>query len=347
MLPVTGPDPLIVRPYAAQDSTRLLDLLREVWSHKRDVESDVRDRWWWQWDEPPLYVVEDPARGTLAGLCAYIPFTLRTNGMELPSAWFVDFYVLPDYQSKGLGKRLTEAVQTRHDVTASLSQTAMAYRVFQKLGWSERSPVTLYVHPFPRAWMFRPRSTQHRIVTAAIDASLPVWLDVDALWMRVRGAFPGLAVRTSATLLARYATRGDCRYILVGAYRGQALVGYMIVRVVDALSNAARPSQGLIVDYLVHPDDTTAFGALLSEAASTLVDRGVNRIYAISTLPACQRVLRARGFLSPATPLLGRSLKGNTKWFTYAAREGTSSPVPAKWHLTLGDCDLDYAWLRG
>jgi len=338
---------MIVRPYATQDDTRLLALLREVWSHKRDVESDVRDRWWWQWDEPPLYVIEDSALGRLAGLCAYIPFALRTNGDELPSAWFVDFYVRPDYQGKGLGKRLTEAVQRRHAVTASLSQTAMAYRVFQKLGWSERSPVTLYVHPFPRAWMFRPRSTQHRIVTAAIDASLAVWPDVDALWMRVRDAFPGIAVRTSATLLARYATRRDCQYVLIGAYRGQALVGYMIVRVVDALSNAARPPQGLIVDYLVHPDDTAAFRALLSEAASTLVARGVDRIYAISTLPACQRVLRARGFLSPATPLLGRWLKGNAKWFTYTAKADFSSPVPAEWHLTLGDCDLDYAWFRG
>ncbi|MCX6537576.1 MAG: GNAT family N-acetyltransferase [Acidobacteria bacterium] len=338
---------LIVRPYASQDYVRLLALLREVWSHKRDIENDVQNRWWWQWDEPPLYVVEDPAQGTLAGLCAYIPFALRTNGVELPSAWFVDFYVRPDYQGKGLGKRLTQAVQNRHAVTASLSQTAMAYRVFHKLGWSDRSPVTLYVHPLPRRWMFRSASRQHRIVTAAIDGSLSVWLDVDALWMRVRNEFPGIAVRTSATLLARYTTQGNRQYVLVCVYRGQALVGYMIVRVVDALSNNARSPQGLIVDYLVHPGDAAAFGALLSEAASTLVARGVNRIYAISTLPACQRVLRARGFLSPSTPLLGRWVKGNTKWFTYTAKAVSSLPVPAEWHLTLGDCDLDYAWFRG
>jgi GNAT superfamily N-acetyltransferase len=338
---------LIVRPYASQDDVRLMALLREVWSHKRDIENDVHDRWWWQWDEPPLYVVEDPAQGTLAGLCAYIPFALRTNGMELPSAWFVDFYVRPDYQGKGLGTRLTQAVQNRHAVTASLSQTAMAYRVFQKLDWSDRSPVTLYVHPLPRRWMFGSASSQHRIVTAAIDGALPVWPDIDALWVRVRDAFPAIAVRASASLLARYATRGDRQYVLVGAYRGQALVGYMIVRVVDALSNDARPPQGLIVDYLVHPDDTAAFGALLSEAASTLVARGVNRIYAISTLSACQRVLRARGFLSPSTPLLGRWLESNTKWLTFIAKPGVLPPLPGDWHVTLGDCDLDFAWVRG
>ena len=344
---VMSPDPLIVRPYATQDDVRLLALLRAVWSHKRDIEKHVEDRWWRQWDEPPLYVVEDPDQGTLVGVCAGIPFALRTNGMELPSAWFVDFYVRPDYQGKGLGKRLTQAVQDRHAVTASLSQTAMAYRVFQKLGWSDRSPVTLYVHPLARRWMFRSASSQHRIVTAAFDGSLPVWLDVDALWVRVRNAFPAIAVRSSASLLARYAARGDRQYVLVGAYRGHELAGYMIVRVVEALSSNARPPQGLIVDYLVHPDDTDAFGALLSEAASMLVARGVNRIYAISTVPACQRVLRARGFLSPSTPLLGRWITGNTKWFTFVAKPGVLSPLPGDWHLTLGDCDLDYAWVRG
>jgi len=338
---------LIVRPYATGDDVRLLALLREVWSHKRDIEKHVQDRWWWQWDEPPLLVVEDPVHGIFAGLCAYIPFVLRTAGIELPAAWFVDFYVRPGYQGKGFGKRLTQAVQNRHAVTASLSQTLMAYRVFQKLGWSDRSPVTLYMHPLPRRWMFRPASPQHRIVTAAIDRSLPVWLDVDALWMRVRDTFPAIAVRTSASLLARYTTQGDRRYVLLGAYRGQALVGYMIVRVIEALSNGTRPTDGLIVDYLVHPHDTDAFATLLSHAASMLVDRGVNRIYAISTLPACQRVLRTCGFLSPSTPLLGRWIKGNTKWLTYTAKTESPSPVAAAWHLTLGDCDLDYAWFTG
>ena len=342
-----APHDLLVRPYASTDYARLLALLQEVWAHKSDIEKHVQDRWWWQWSEPPLFVVEDAVQGTLDGLCAYVPFALQVQGVEWPAAWFVDFYVRSTSQGRGLGKRLTQAVQNEHAVTASLSQTAMAYRVFQKLGWTDRSPVTLYVHPFPRAWMFRPASGGERVVTAECHASLPVWRDIDGLWARVRGAFPVVAVRTGASLLARYRTQGDRAYVLVCAYRDDVLVGYMIVRVVEDRSNHAHAPHGLIVDYLMHPDDAAAFGALLSGAGSRLVARGVNRIYAISTLPACQRVLRAHGFLTPSTPLLGRWIKGNTKWLTYVAKPGVASPLAAAWHLTLGDCDLDYAWFRG
>lgn len=337
---------LIVRPYTSQDHDRLLALLRDVWSHKQDLEQHVQDRWWWQWPAPPLYVVEDPATSALAGLCAYIPFSLRTGGVELPSAWFVDFYVRQAYQGHGLGKRLTQAVQERHAVTASLSQTAMAYRVFQKLGWTDRSPVTVYMHPLPRRWMFPSTSPGHRIVTGAVEASLPVWPDVDALWCRTSDAFQGLALRTSASLLARYAAHRDRHYHLVCAYRDDALVGYMIVRAVENRSRGGRAPHGLIVDYLAHPEDGAAFGVLLSSAGSALAARGVSRIFAMSTLPACQRALRARGFLAPSTPWLGRWMAGNTKWLTYTAKAVLPAPVSGQWHLTLGDCDLDYAWVR-
>jgi hypothetical protein len=120
----------------------------------------------------------------------------------------------------------------------------------------------------------------------------------------------------------------------------------MIVRAVGGLPSDTGPPQGLIVDYLVHPHDADAFGALLSAAAAALIARGVNRIYAVSTLPLCQRVLRAHGFVSPSTPLLGRWVTGNVKWFTYAAQAESSTAVPGQWHLTLGDCDLDDAWVR-
>ncbi|MEI6667384.1 MAG: GNAT family N-acetyltransferase [Acidobacteriota bacterium] len=338
---------LIVRPYVARDDARLLALLRAVWAHKQDVETHLRRRWWWQWDPPPLLVVDDCEHDLLAGLCAYVPFALRTGGIEHRSAWFVDFYVRPEYQGRGLGQRLTQAVQDEHDITASLSQTAMAYRVFQKLGWSTRSPVPLLVHPLPRSWMFRHQSRHDQIATGAVDSALPAWAGIDALWLRVRDRFPAIAVRDSAHLLARYAKCDGREYTLLSASRGSAPVGYMIVRVVDSASNPARPPHGLIVDYLVDPDDADSFGALLAEAGSALVGRGVNRIYALSTLPACQRVLRRRGFVSPSTPLLGRWVQGNTKWLTCKGLGEDSSAVASAWHLTLGDCDLDYAWSAG
>jgi hypothetical protein len=217
--------------------------------------------------------------------------------------------------------------------------------VFQKLGWRPRTRVALYVNPFPVRWMFPKPAKGLRVSTHAIDPSLPAG-DLDALWTRVRNAYGLIARRTGADLRARYASHGARQYVMLCCYRDAACVGYLIVRVVPPGSKAKGATQGLIVDYLVHPDDADAFGALLAEAASVLIGRGARRIYCLSTSPACQHLLGLRGFFSPATPLMGRALRGNWKWLTYNAR--TEHPVadPASWFLTLGDCDLDYAWFQ-
>jgi GNAT superfamily N-acetyltransferase len=334
----------IVRPYESADRTRLLDLMRQVWSRKVDVDKHVESRWWWQWDEPPIYLAESPGEGRLVGLCAFIPFTLLSSGRELSCAWLVDFFVLAECQGRGLGKRLTEAVQNRFDLTASFSQTDMAYRVFRKLGWSARAPMPLYVHPRPMRWMFARASGGLRVSVRPIDQARDVTADLDSLWTRVGDAYPLIAVRSAERLLRRYATQGDRAYSLLCGHREQACVGYMIVRVVHSRSGGAPAAHGLIVDYLVHPDDGAAFAALLSRASATLIDRGVKRIFCISTSPRCQRVLASRGFLSPGAPLIGRALLGNRKWLTYHAKIVSCLVDPAAWFLTMGDCDIDYAW---
>lgn len=54
-------DDFIVRPYRDDDRASLLELMRRVWSHKHRVEAHVHDRWWSQWDHPPLYLAFGPA----------------------------------------------------------------------------------------------------------------------------------------------------------------------------------------------------------------------------------------------------------------------------------------------
>jgi len=336
----------VVRPCADSDRPALLALLRRVWPHKHDVERLVRERWWWRWDQPPVILVEDAQRPGPVGLCVYIPFPLRCGGRELACAWFVDFFILPEYQGKGLGQRLTQYVQDRFDLTASLSQTAMAYRVFQKMGWSERSRVTLYVHPLPWRGLFWTPSRGRRILGYPIDRALPVCADLDALWGRVRDAYGCLSVRSSERILDRYAGQGHRQYQLLCAYQKQACVGYMIVRAVHPMSGNAPPYYGLIVDYLVAPDDTATFSILLSHAVSHLASLGVRRMAILTTSPADARVLRRRAFLSPDTPLLGRALLANNKWLTYQARTDAPLVDPGGWFLTLGDCDIDYVWYQ-
>lgn len=276
-------------------------------------------------------MIEDRRSGHLAGLCAYVPFTLRSRGGERSAAWFVDFYVLPEHQGRGFGRRLTEAVQSRFAVTASLSQTAMAWRVFQKLGWRERAAAQIAMHPWPKSWMFR-RGGGYELSRHPIDAKLPVTADLDALWAAAAPAHPAIASRTSEELLRRYSSHGGRAYDLICARRGGQCAGYMVVR-----------SPGLIVDVLARPDDAGAFAAMLSEAGRHLVELGATRLYCLVTPPAWRRVLGRHGFLTADTPLLGARLQSQTKWLTCFTSE-SSVPDPGDWFVTLGDCDLDLAW---
>jgi GNAT superfamily N-acetyltransferase len=337
---------VLVRPYAHDDRAPLLELLREVWPSKRDVGAHVEDRWWWRHDEPPLLVAEQRGPERLVGLCAFMPFTLYSHGAAHPAAWFVDFFVLPSCQGRGVGSLLTRAVQDRFAVTASLSQTEMAYRVFQKLGWSERMPVTLYMHPLPRRWMIRPPAGAYRVETSSVETVGVALASLDDVWFRLHGLYPTTALRTGEQVLSRYAARGTRRYRILLCHTPHSCAGYMVVRDVQPLSGGAPAQDGLIVDYLVPPDDPAVFQALLHHAVSSLLETGVRRIYCLSTVPACQQVLTSHGFLSPATPVLGRRLQGNMKWLTYTSTAGTPPVDAASWHLTLGDCDLDYVWYR-
>lgn len=324
----------VVRPYAAQDRARLLDLLRTVWPTRRPLEPHVDRRWWWQFSEPPVLLVESARTGTLVGLCAYLPFRLRTRDGERDAAWFVDFYVLPDHQGRGLGRTLTEAVQARVTVTASLSQTAMAWRVFQKLRWRPRAPVQMRMHPWPKPWMF-PRPSGYDVTSYPLDSKLPVKAELDGLWSEVSSAYSAIASRTGEDIARRYASSGGRAYEIVCVRREGTIAGYMVVR-----------TPGLIVDVLARPDDAGAFGAMLSESSRRLIELGATRLYCLVTPAAWRRVLGRHGFLAADTPLIGARLRSQTKWLTCFAADPTV-PDPPDWFVTLGDCDLDLAWAGG
>jgi ribosomal protein S18 acetylase RimI-like enzyme len=330
-----GADDVLVRPYALEDKPRLLTFIRHVWSYKPDVEAQFNNRWWWSASPPPLLVAENPVSNAIVGMCAFMPFTLRAHGQDLPSAWFVDFYVLPEYQGQGLGRRLTERVQNAFSVTASLSQTAMAYRVFARMGWSARALVRLHMHPLPMRWLF-PSGKGTLRMSGPNATEPPARLDLDRLWNRVGQGYDLIAARNGDALLNRYATDSHRRYAWVTCYRNNECAGYIVVRTVR--------SHGLVVDFLVQRGDREAFSALLSEGVRALIESGAERIYCLSTDPEWERLLRLRGFLSSVTPILGPRLASQNKWLTYRTDSASLTLDATGWYLTLGDCDLDLAW---
>lgn len=334
---------LAVRPYTRGDKAPLLELIKAVWSYKNHIEMRFNDRWWWQWETPPLYLIEDPHTSTLVGVCGYLPFTLRAGGRELSCAWFLDFFVLAAYQGRGLGKRLTRAVQERFAITASLSQSETAYHVFRTCGWSTRCWIPVYTNLFPLRVMFPSGAGSRTVAAFAMEAPPPIGMDLDGLWTRVRDSYAAIAVRDAASLFRRYASTEQRDYTLLCCWRGTELTGYAVIRLARP-TTSARASIGFVVDYLADPADRETFSTLLSAAARRLLDGGASRIYCASTVPGFARVLRSCGFVSPETPLVGRMLRSRFNMGLTAYRTDADSPDPSTWFLSMGDCDIDAAW---
>jgi GNAT superfamily N-acetyltransferase len=72
-----------------------------------------------------------------------IPFTARVGGRLFTAAWFVDFSVLPEYQRRGVGGRLTQAWMDQSELCVTFCN-ARSMAVFLRYGWTEAFPLALY-----------------------------------------------------------------------------------------------------------------------------------------------------------------------------------------------------------
>lgn len=338
----------VVRAYKQGDKDALRILYQKLWP--KSFVKKFENHWWWRWEEPPLYIVDDTETNTLVGICAYIPFLLNFQKQEYTSAWFVDFHVLPQHQKKNIGKRLTKAVTDRFSITASLSQSDAAWTVFQRLGWQEREYTRLYINLFsllPGSMrvirLLRKSDPSITLITRPVLNDGSFGNEFDQLWLRLRHSFGATSVRNSATLRQRYGRRPDKHYLLLRCYRSDELAGYMILRICppNSLRHLRRYPIGLVVDYLMESGDTALFSSMLDEAIEYLLKNQARYIVCLSTVPAFHSILTQRGFFHSDTPLLGRQLQVG---FTYKSHSSIENLMNAPWHLTLGDCDMDLLW---
>jgi GNAT superfamily N-acetyltransferase len=343
-----------IRAYQEGDKDKLRDLIMSVWPDRPAEAFD--NRWWWQFEKPPLYVIEEIDNGLIVGLCAYIDFDLFSNGSLTQGAWLVDFFVSDRCQGAGLGKRLTQAVMERHNIIASMSQTDAAWRAFQKLGWHDRQRASLFLNPLPLVPMAMPlarklaskaKNSEIRIIDILNRDSLSMYEDdLEELWSSIRDRFDAITCRNADALWNRYAPKKNRTYRLSCSYRDGKLIGYMISRLCppNSLRSLKRLPIGLIVDYLVPPEEYLVFGSLIDEASRSLTELGAKCILCLSTVPEFQKRLISRGYLHSNTPFIGRKLAAMSVGFTCYS-DGESKDVGnLKWFLTMGDCDMDRIW---
>ena len=92
--------------------------------------------------EPIVIIVENKIIGH-AGL---IPVEINNKGRNFSAIWFVDFIILPEYQSKGYGKKLTEEwMQICSNQITYCNELSL--RVFKKLNWINNFSIQRKIYP--------------------------------------------------------------------------------------------------------------------------------------------------------------------------------------------------------
>ncbi len=84
------------------------------------------------------------------GQLGIIPVNFMFNGNMIRGGWTIDFYVKPEGQRRGIGKKLLQAAFRDFSVLMTLGQTNASFGLFIKCGWHNCASLTHYkklLHP--------------------------------------------------------------------------------------------------------------------------------------------------------------------------------------------------------
>ncbi len=91
--------------------------------------------------DAPLAAFSDSGR--IAGHAGLLPVTVSWSDRRIQGAWFIDYFVLPEYRGSGLGRILMQEVMQSAPLVLAVGATPMSTPVFERLGW-RRIPETFF-----------------------------------------------------------------------------------------------------------------------------------------------------------------------------------------------------------
>jgi hypothetical protein len=325
-----------IRPFTAADKARLYAFYSVIWPDRPP--SVLDKRWWWLFDSPPLFLAEDDA-GSITGACACIPFELFVgDGDQRRGGWLVDLFVLPTQKGKGTGRLLVEEASKHFDFLANVSQTDAALALLLRMGWSDRSYVSMYLCPSTRlshalAKLRTRNDFDIKVGPARFGA------DFDELWQECKQAYAPLAVRDAAALSTRFATSSR-PYKLITAHADGRLQGYFVLRTLapGSIRSFRKHAVTLVADYMVAPGRHDVFTALLGASLALSRQEKVRHLACVASLPQHRSILRRFAFVGPEYSFLGAGAKKLAIGFIASGQ----APAQRPWTLTPMDCDMDY-----
>jgi GNAT superfamily N-acetyltransferase len=324
---------LVVRPFAADDLPRVLDLLEASLGGGPAGRRQPELFRWKHLENPfgPSFMLVAEHEGRLVGLRAFMRWRFTAFGDRLEAARAVDTATHPDYQGMGIFTRLTLALLEVIDGHVDLvfnTPNAKSGPGYLKMGWSEVGRLPVAVRPRrPLRLLGRRAGPAPHVLAAPAAAVLDRGVDLAPLLRREPTPPAALATPVDADYLRwRYGLAPLLDYRVVTEERDGELAGLAVFRV----RRRGRLWESTVVEVLAGGDLATARRLLRRVAAAAPVDHLTFHAPARSPLA---RAAAWSGFLpAPA----GIDLVVNPR------RPGIR-PDPTRvgaWGLSLGDLEV-------
>lgn len=304
------------------------------------------------WNRPEIYpLVVCRSGDRFIGQLGLIPTRVRLNGKWTEAAWCIDYFLLPDYQRKGIGRQLVDYAIERTPLLMTIGQTEASYTLFVKTGWHDQGrlswnstvlrPSHLALKRVGLLTRGEPASKWGGTLRSAGPFGSLKWcVEVVNAWADEPHAFPtqrdseadgkALVARTAGFMEWRYGRHPRLRYAslkIVSGKTGQ-LGAYAVVR----FGRRGPYQKALLCDLIPGP---LAPPALLRRALAALAgfcaQNGAELLDAQMS-PALKPAGRLGCMLSKTDP-------GSR--FLYRTTEQRPAIPLSGWQLAPGDCDVD------
>jgi len=321
-------------------------------------------QWAWKYDGNPfnpgpgpyILLLKDGAR--IVGLMGDLSVPLSIHGTVHPGYCSCDLTILEDHRRRGLSRWIIRRHMADHDLAFAWLNVA-SHRAAAPLADSTSMPVrplvlALDLEAAVTTWASRmglaagaTLLTRAAGRVARLAGPAPA-RDVtvsgvtmpderfDALSRRAARDVPVMLLRDRRYLEWRFFQRPDATYRLVAALRGDALLGYLVMR---RASRAGVPC-GYLVDVLADRESPPIVSALARHAIDEFRRDGVAVVVCLVNRPAYRRALAGLGFMP---------WRWGAQSYFYAR---VDAPDPGlhvvrdtrRWLVTLSDGDVEMAF---
>jgi GNAT superfamily N-acetyltransferase len=152
---------LSIVPASTIEESRLSEFYKTIYPRRANL---LRSNWKWLYRSSelsnaiPLVMQHEEKVIAHAGM---IPFQIRIGEQTYTACWYVDFSVLPEYQRKGIGIKMTDKWMEYGDMHVTFCNHK-SLGIFKKFGWSEGDEAISHLLPLlpgnNREWVRTMRS---------------------------------------------------------------------------------------------------------------------------------------------------------------------------------------------